>query len=68
MNLGGHHDSKNQVLHFLRKRSTLCCGHGLPVLRSRDLGIHVMLSQALISLLLIAGILAVFTLALRSHG
>lgn len=66
--LGGQHGSKNQVLYFLRKRSAPCCGSGLPVLRSRDLGIHVMLAQVLISLLLIAGILAVFTLALRPHG
>jgi hypothetical protein len=65
--LGEHHGSENQILHFFRKRSALCCGSGLPVLRGRDLGIHVMLSQALISLLLMAGILAVFTLAIRYH-
>jgi hypothetical protein len=63
--LGGHHDSENQVLHFLRKRSAHCCGSGLPVLRGRHFGGHVMLSQALISLLLMAGILAVCTLTIR---
>ncbi len=67
MKLGGHHGSENQVLHFLRERSPRCCGLGLPILRGRDRGVPVMLSEALIALLLMAGILAVCTLTIRYH-
>jgi hypothetical protein len=67
MELGGHHGSENQVLHFLRERSPLCHSPSLSVLRGCDLRIHVMLSQALIALLLMAGILTVCTLTTRYH-
>jgi hypothetical protein len=67
LKLGGHHDSQNLVLRFFRKRSPLRHSLGFSILWGCDPGGDVMLSQVLIAFLLMAGILAVGTLAIRWH-
>jgi hypothetical protein len=64
--LGGHQNAANPVLCFLWKRSGLCCRPGVPVLRGSDLGIHVVLSQTLVALLLIAAVVVIYVLVIRS--
>jgi hypothetical protein len=64
--MGGRHDSENQVLHFFRKRSVCHRRSGISVLRSGDPGIHVMLSQSLIALKLIAVIVAVYVVMIKT--
>jgi hypothetical protein len=63
---GGCHDDADQVLHLVRERSACRGRSGAPVLRSGDPGIHVMLSQSLYAAMLIAVVLAVYILMIKT--
>jgi hypothetical protein len=62
--LAGHQDKENAVLYLLRERSTRGDHLSILVLRGCDPGLYVMLSQGLIALLLMTGILAIYMLTI----